>query len=728
MKTRLAVAVCLAIVAISLPGGTRSGLAGHAQTLATNAIQAENQKTGTTGWKLTCCSQDTVPRISGYAGVTSVAQGESIDLHVSTMDTSYDLQIYRMGWYGGLGGRLMGTISDLPGHDYPTPAPDPVTGTVDCNWPVGYQLNIPSTWTSGVYLAKLIGSSSKYQSYIPFVVRDDQQPHKILFQVGVSSWQAYNTWGGKSLYRDASAPTLDALRARVVSFNRPYVNGAGSFWQWDYPMLRWMERMGYDMSYATDVDLDLYAHILDGHEALVVGSHSEYWSAVMRARVEQAVQTGLNVANMSANTVYWQVRYQPVNGVPDRLLVCYRYFSEDPLANIEDPLVTVRWTDPPVLRPESQLLGLEYGGATLLAASGSNEYFPLVIAGDPAPLFSGTALEPGASLPGLVGPEFDRFGTDGGKFPVVGTLQFLAKSPVINNHGNSVQAASSLFQPSGALGHVFDAGTIGWSRGLDDFSGGNVLSWQLRRLTYNILAYLAPGSTSVSAPTQETYDMTPASVQLSVAGQSLPASPAFPGQVTVSADVAQPGNSSYITEYSTDDLTWTRYTAPFVVASDTTIQARTTNAEGVTGPTSSWQISILPPVTVTETPTSTKTPTSVPVPSATPTSTSTPSPTATTTIPRRPGRFVLSIRSVARSHGLVDIYVSVRGMHHKPIAGVAVTLVLPPLSHRTLHSKTNALGDAVFKLVRLTSPWKVHVIAKKVGWRELAVTIPVRSR
>jgi hypothetical protein len=170
---------------------------------AQNPIQIENMNAGTPGWQLT---NPVINReIEGYASLTSVNIGGSISFSVSTTDPSFNIDIFRTGWYGGVGARqMMPTITNVPGVHRSTPAPDPVTGLIECNWPSSYMLNVPTGWVSGIFLARLTGTSSGKQSWIIFVVRDDNRASDILFQSSVTTYAAYNFWpngaNGKSLY------------------------------------------------------------------------------------------------------------------------------------------------------------------------------------------------------------------------------------------------------------------------------------------------------------------------------------------------------------------------------------------------------------------------------------------------------------------------------------------------------------------------------------------------
>jgi hypothetical protein len=267
---------------------------------AADSVAVENTKPGTTAWQLTnpatmFTSNDLNPadyanaEIQGYASLTSVNQGGSIDFHVRTINTnSYTLSVFRMGWYSGTGGRLMLGPVTLPGVVQPMP-PAPVyppsgTGIVECNWSVSYSLTVPTDWVSGVYLVKLSLSSPAKDSYIVFVVRDDARNSPLLFQSSVATYQAYNEWGGSSLYTNTSAGDKTGVK---VSFNRPYWRnfGAGDFISlngapgYEMQMLRWLEREGYDVTYATDIDTHENPNTVLSHKCCPIRCF--WWSGTM---------------------------------------------------------------------------------------------------------------------------------------------------------------------------------------------------------------------------------------------------------------------------------------------------------------------------------------------------------------------------------------------------------------------------------------------------------------
>jgi len=381
--------------------------------MASNPIVVENANGGTVDWKIPDgiwtaqgpvsgtdkrapldTTTMTTPNIEGYASATSVNIGGSIDFFVNTWAPTYTLEIFRMGCYGGMGGRLMmPPVTGLKGIVQPSPTSDPnLNGMTYCqNWqPVPpiqpgqtspHTLVIPNTWCSGVYLVKLTTEDgAQMQSYITFVVRDDHRKSDIVFQCCVTTYEAYNMWGGKSLYlglQPGSNPvTYDyADRSYGVSFNRPYltgsgpgdyqhggVYGAGDFLFWEYQMLRWLEANGYDVTYVTNLDTETRPKLLLNHKVFLSAGHDEYWSMEMRNALQAALKKGVSLAFFGANAVYWQVRFTSptVTGSEPRIMVCYKDGPAvsphiDPLYG--KPTTTTQWRSVPVSLPEDAVLG-----------------------------------------------------------------------------------------------------------------------------------------------------------------------------------------------------------------------------------------------------------------------------------------------------------------------------------------------------------------------------------
>lgn len=434
-----------------------------------NPVAAENALPGDSGWRL---RQRAGGKLEGYASATSVNHGEAVDIHLgSSVVRTADWKLYRMGWYGGTGGRVVATGGPVAVGPQPVPA-KLETGLVECRWPASFRIQTGPGWTSGVYLV-VVTRDDGPQTYVPFVVRADERKGAAVFQASVTTWQAYNAWGGASLY---------TAGAHEVSFDRPYLegSGAGQYFRWEHPFVEWAESRGLDLTYVTNVDLDRDPTLLAGQRLFLSVGHDEYWSRPMRAALEGALAGGTSAAFFSANSIYWQVRLEPAKGsaVPRRTLVCYKGAAADPLQGT--PLATVRWRDAPVSEPENALLGVMYS-AWLLADA------PLVVSDASHWVYEGTGLQDGDSVAGIVGYETDRR-FDNGLTPP-GT-EVLARSPVVDVNGRPDWHEATL-RTTAAGGYVFSSGTIEWSWGLAD---PTLADRRVQRVTENLFrrAGLAP--------------------------------------------------------------------------------------------------------------------------------------------------------------------------------------------------------------------------------------------
>jgi hypothetical protein len=467
---------------------TLSGFAGLAPVTtaaaASNPIVAENQQTGTSAWQIgSLIGDDATGQIKGYGSLTSVGQGQSISLYVSVNPAqTYGVDFYRIGWYGGLGGRLRLHVGPLSGVKQSTCVPDPATGLIACNWSASYTLTIPSDWTSGVYYA-LLTNAQGYQNYVVFVVRDGRAA-PFLYQQSITTDQAYNNYPddgrtGKSLYAFNSygANTVGGDRRAVkVSFDRPYnYDGSGFFHNWEIDMVRWMERSGYDVTYSTDVDTHSNGAELRNHKAFLSVGHDEYWSKEMYDAAVAARDGGVNLGFFGADDVGWQVRFEAsAAGAADRVIVCYKLASIDP---VQGPTTTVEWQD--VGRPEQTLIGIQY---TSLIPWTTTSY-GYRVTNSASWVYAGTGFADGDTVPGILGHEMDQYFTIYPAPPGTNRV-LLSDSPFNDQSGKAVRANSSIYQaPSGAW--VFAAGTIRWSWALDNYDHA-FADARMQRATANI--------------------------------------------------------------------------------------------------------------------------------------------------------------------------------------------------------------------------------------------------
>src|SRR5438874_494763 len=241
-----------------------------------NPVQCENSKPGTpmSNWY----SPNAYGQIQGFSSQESAVPGDTLHFKVSSPAT-YHVFIYRLGWYGGDGARLMPTspADVLPAITQPDCLSD-TTGLVDCgNWSVTASWTVPSDAVSGLYLAEFDQTDGAGLMPYPFVVRDDSRKSDVLVQTSDETWQAYNMYGGRNLYQ-GSGPAPDG-RAYKVSYNRPLnIGGNNGVFGSEYAMLSWLERNGYDTSYISGLDVSTNAALLPGHKVFISSGHDEYWS------------------------------------------------------------------------------------------------------------------------------------------------------------------------------------------------------------------------------------------------------------------------------------------------------------------------------------------------------------------------------------------------------------------------------------------------------------------
>src|SRR2546430_685371 len=493
-------------VIASIPAGVASDAAGNLNTASTSTdnsvtftfvspVVLENQQPGSGNWQMWLHgippADDVNKQIKGYASATSVSKGESITFYVTVNPAQqYTMDVYRMGWYQGLGGRLMQSIGPLQGVAQPACPVDSATGLIECDWTASYTLTVPTSWTSGVFMVQLTNAQAS-QNYITFVVRDDARVADIMFQQAVATYQAYNNYPddsatGKSLYdfNSRGANTVSGTpRAVKVSWNRPYAGrGSGQFTGWEIYFIRWLELSGYDAKYSTDVDTHENCARLLNSKAFLSIDLDEAWSKAMYDGVQQARDAGVHLGFFGASAVFWQVRFEPspLTGAADRVLVGYKDRTIDP---VQGPTTTVLWRDPFLNRPEQQLIGVQFSGA--IAYDPPNQP-PHVVANSSSWVYAGTGLADGTSIPRILGYQMDA-SMSGFPLPtsVAGTYQVLSQSPFTDSGGATVTANSSIYQaPSGAW--VFGAGTTSWAWGLVD-DGDGFVDPRIQQTTANLL-------------------------------------------------------------------------------------------------------------------------------------------------------------------------------------------------------------------------------------------------
>jgi hypothetical protein len=471
-------------------------------------VQQENAQPGTLNWIV---SGHQVPRaIEGFADVTSAEAGTEVTLFVNTIARSFHVEAYRMGYYQGLGARLVWTSDQVAGIQQPAPQVDWPLNTVQCAWTPSLSVPIDASWPPGAYLLKLVGDLGQ-QQYIPLCIRDDASTAAFVVQHSVTTWQAYNLWGGYSLYNGLTAGGVSYgqstagkdfdHRARVISFDRPYsqdwAQGAADFIGNEFPLIFHMESLGLDVTYWTDIDLHEQPDLLLQHRCLFSLGHDEYWSLEMRNGAVQALDLGVNLGVLGANACYRQIRLESSPVGPNRLQVCYKSASEDPMLDTDNAVVTgPEWLAPPTSWPECQLIGNMYQDVGADA--------DLVVTDPSSWVWAGTAVTAGQKLPNVVQGEYDRFDS---ALPGPRNVDIVAHSPVINRGPDRFSDVTWYTTYGG--GGVFATGNASWVNKLSNTTAfpSNVVPAAipgvtdiLLRVMENVYAVLGVGLGSVNQP------------------------------------------------------------------------------------------------------------------------------------------------------------------------------------------------------------------------------------
>jgi N,N-dimethylformamidase beta subunit-like, C-terminal len=478
------------------------------------------------------------PNIQGFATDMSVNLGETVAFKIKTHSPRYRIDVYRLGWYAGNGARRVQTIR--PSVPLPQSQPEcwvhPQTRLTDCGtWRVSASWPVPRDAVSGVYAARLVREDDdpvswqseevdqpprqkpapepqaygalgqgqlrdalkeKRASHVIFVVRDDAGKSDLLFQTSDPTWVAFNPYGGSSLYGSWPAaalvgsgrviPTDLPTRAFMASYNRPLTTRAAfaqdQFFNAEYPLVRWLERNGYDVSYFAGVDTDRRGERLLDHKVFVSAGHDAYWSGSQRRSIEAARDGGVNLAFFGGGAGLWRTRWESSNdgsNAPHRTLVSYKEtHGEGKLDSVKDEW-TGTWRDSSVYnplgpKPENAVTGT-------LHAVGGFRNDPLMVPAefarhrfwrntDVATKKEGTAL----LGKGVLGPEWDE-DIDNGARPAglvylsattLDNVAYLQDLGTLYDSGTATHHLTLYRAPGGAL--VFSAGTPQYSWGLEN--------------------------------------------------------------------------------------------------------------------------------------------------------------------------------------------------------------------------------------------------------------------
>jgi hypothetical protein len=451
-------------------------------------IVAENAKPGSTAWEL----PRTGPwHIEGYADTTSAQRGDVVTLYVNTDAPTWSVEAYRMGWYHGTDGRLVWRSGLEPGMLQPAPVLDRATHMAEARWQPSLAITIGSDWVPGAYLL-VLRSGLGGGHYVPLTIRDDESRAALVIVDAVTTWQAYNPWGGCSLYH---CPTFKgASRATVVSFDRPYAHtynlGSADFIDHELPLIALAEQLGLDVTYVTDVDLDRDPSLVRRHRALVSLGHDEYYSTAMRQALISGRDAGVNLAFLGANAMYRHIRLEPDDqGRARRQEVNYRSL-QDPIAKSDPAEATVQWRNGPDPRPEEAIMGAQYACSPVSAA--------MRLVDTTSWVFAGTGAMSGEMLRHVVANEYDRV-FRASYMPR--NLEVLAHSP-LTCQGHADHADMTYYSASSGAG-VFDAGSIHWICTLNGLCPSSPTAERIAdRITENVLRAFAAGPAGRTHPSR----------------------------------------------------------------------------------------------------------------------------------------------------------------------------------------------------------------------------------
>jgi hypothetical protein len=456
-------------------------------------VSDENRKPGTTDWQLTFirsegCRSDSV---EGYCSKTSVRAGEAIEFYLSAESAcEVSIDIYRMGYYGGKGGRLMNRLG--PFSVSPQGVPFVAEHRLrQCEWHPATSFTIPKDWISGVYIGKLSCSTERYQSYVIFIVRDDRNAD-VMFQCSDNTWQAYNKWPADYSLYDSDSPDQPLSSRTWVSFERPYgkypqvvdqplSQGSGEFLLWEFPLCYWLEQHGYDVTYCSNIDTHSDKQGLERVKCFLSVGHDEYWTLRMFDNVKQAVQNGVSVAFLSGNSIMWGIGLEPridfaaidvdkrtgltqngsrvptasfVREKPHRTIYRMGRFGgvsqQERATGMMGPF-TGEWPN------ENTLIGAR----TMYPFNGSADW---IISNPDHWIFQGTGVKKGDRIPGLVGWEHH------GDPANIHGLEVIAEGSTINSSGEKSNYTATVY-PGPKGNWVFNAATIFWSMGLSQPPG-----------------------------------------------------------------------------------------------------------------------------------------------------------------------------------------------------------------------------------------------------------------
>jgi hypothetical protein len=445
-------------------------------------------------------------RVWGYVDRHSVVPGEKFDLMLSTgpgLDQAKGrIEIFRIGAYADGDRKLVWRSEPVAVARQPVQITAAAIGT---GWTASLEQIPTGDWTSGYYAIDFVDDSDGLRNQnVAFIVATPAGPDPdILIGLSSNTWQAYNEWGGYSLY----VSDFIGTNAQTVSFDRPCAPG---FLDYDYYIATFIEvyahRHGLRVGYATNFDLFRDPTLVERCRLFVSGGHNEYWSLEeFQAAHRRIFESGGNTIFMGANTAYWQIRYGDQNGAGadafrGRQLVCFKSL-DDPIRFRGDKtksfdLITMRFRDE-ARWPETMLMGVAYQSWFSREVSPPIR-FPYRVACTDLPFFEGTGYAVGDEIADVVGYEWDNTDPNGdgarlweasrSRIPALDRerIQILFTGDPVDVDGKRGKAEAAYFEsPVGAK--VFSSGSIRWCLGL---GAPGFVQEPFRRFNTNLLTHM----------------------------------------------------------------------------------------------------------------------------------------------------------------------------------------------------------------------------------------------
>lgn len=440
----------------------------------TELVLRENDRPGTKDWLLTRAaiepqSKYRSPWIEGFCSERSIRAGQTLRIFVSTKpESKFTLDIYRTGFYGGTGARLMARLGPYQGLTQPEPGIGR-NRLRECQWKTSVNLKIPKDWLSGVYVGKLTTLQGGWQSYVIFIVRDGRKAD-VIFQCSDNTWQAYNRWPNQFALYDNGQEQWWCGPDVEVSFDRPYgkycqimdaplSTGSGEWFLWEFPLAYWLESWGCDVTYISNQDTHGDRAGLSRAKGFLSVGHDEYYTTEMYENLRRGIAEGLNVAFLSGNTCCGRVEFRPTRrGHPNRIFGRVDYFGP------RDEGMVQRFPSmagfPHRSPAEALLVGARSnvppctGGADWICTQ--PEHW----------IYEGTGMSLGDRIPGLIGWEFH------GEPAALPGMEVLASGETQSAPGKPNGGVYTATIYSGPRNnYVFNASTCWWADGISEPPG-----------------------------------------------------------------------------------------------------------------------------------------------------------------------------------------------------------------------------------------------------------------